>query len=143
MYCITYYFEEIYNKAVIFLLISSIATLFTCLMELSTMYEDDTLIKYSAISGSIGLALSSICCYFRCKREYLVSNNRVILSTNMSHNNRNLIREVFVDTEKQMHPVLAVANYTQRDYQVREESIEEYPIDNLPVATNIPNIQNV
>ena len=112
MFC----FEKIYNKVVFLLLISSIATLLTCLMNIRMPSEDDTLLKYSAISGSIGLLLSSIYCCYICKREYSHSNNNQInLSDDHPIHNEDVICEVVVDEKKQMHPELAIAIYIQRE----------------------------
>jgi len=106
--------------------------------------KDDRLIKYAAITSSIVFVLTSICCYCNCKNgDNIRNNDPLILDIHVPiHSptyNEEVIREV--KNEKQMPPVLAVAEYIHNESRrTSEESIEDYPIDELPIASALQNV---
>ena len=135
MYCIVYYIERIYKITVSVLVMASFCMLLTCLMHAGTPTRDDRSIKYLAIASSIVFVLTSICCYCNCKS----GDNMNQVHLHSPTYNEEVIREV--KNEKQMPPVLAVAAYIHNESRrTSEESIEDYPIDELPIATNIYNV---
>ena len=144
MYCIIYYIERIYKITVFILLVASFSMLLSCLMNAGLPAKDDRLIKYAAITSSIVFVMTSICCYCICRNENNITNDdplilEIRVPLDSPTYNEEIIREV--KNEKQMPPVLAVAAYIHNESRrTSEESIEDYPIDELPIATNIDNV---
>lgn len=144
MYCIIYYIERIYKITVFILLVASFSMLLSCLMNAGLPARDDRLIKYAAITSSIVFVMTSICCYCICKSEINTTNDDPLILENQVpfHSptyNEEIIREV--KNEKQMPPVLAVAEYIHNESRrTSEESIEDYPIDELPIASALQNV---
>jgi hypothetical protein len=118
--------------------------LLSCLMNAGLPAKDDRLIKYAAITSSIVFVMTSICCYCICRNENNITNDdplilEIRVPLDSPTYNEEIIREV--KNEKQMPPVLAVAAYIHNESRrTSEESIEDYPIDELPIATNIDNV---
>ena len=135
MYCIIYYIERIYKITVFILLVASFSMLLSCLMNAGLPAKDDRLIKYAAITSSIVFVLTSICCYCNCKSGDNMNQDHLHSPTY----NEEVIREV--KNEKQMPPVLAVAEYIHNESrQTTEESIEYYPIHELPIASALQKV---